>query len=48
MDIELAPGYSLNTPAMHANLHTEFIHSVSRSIDTRQIILNIPSNCFAT
>ena len=23
-------GYSLNTPAMHANLHTEFIHSVSR------------------
>ena len=48
MDIELAPGYSLNTPAMHANLHTEFIHSVSRSLDTRQIILNISSNIFAT
>ena len=28
-DVELA-GYSLNTPAMHANLHTEFIHSVSQ------------------
>ena len=26
-------GYSLNTPAMHANLHTEFIHSVSRDFE---------------
>ena len=28
-DVEIAE-YSLNTPAMHANLHTEFIHSVSQ------------------
>ena len=27
-------GYSLNTPAMHANLHTEFIHSVSKDTFT--------------
>ena len=29
-------GYSLNTPAMHANLHTEFIHSVSKKNRQRQ------------
>ena len=30
-DVDIS-SYQLNTPAMHANLHTEFIHSVSITI----------------